>query len=93
MCVSAADNGVEINSTNFPEESLRKAVQVYDKNNDGYLSDDESKKITKLTISKYPDLDGLDDVDTTGMKLYYEKDEFKFDFKGIDKLCISSREY
>ncbi len=46
MCVSAADNGVEINSTNFPEESLRKAVQVYDKNNDGYLSDDESKKIT-----------------------------------------------
>ncbi|MFQ9114940.1 hypothetical protein [uncultured Eubacterium sp.] len=86
MCVSGADNGVAINSTNFPEESLRKAVQVYDKNNDGYLSDDESKKITKLTISKYPDLDGLDDVDATGMKLYYEKDEFKFDFTGIDKL-------
>ena len=45
----AADAGVQINKTNFPDETFRTYVQRFDKNKDGVLSSDEIAAVKTMT--------------------------------------------
>ena len=44
----AAQAGVEINTTNFPDDKFRSKVREYDINDDNYLSDAELATVTQM---------------------------------------------
>lgn len=60
----AAEGDVEINETNFPDESVRYVVKKADKDKNSVLSKEEISAVTQLKFSSYPaplaDMTGLE---------------------------------
>lgn len=60
----AAEGDVEINETNFPDESVRYVVKKADKDKNNVLSQEEIAAVTELKFSSYPaplaDMTGLE---------------------------------
>lgn len=60
----AADGDVEINETNFPDESVRYVVKKADKDKNSVLSKEEIAAVTSMSFSSYPaplaDMTGLE---------------------------------
>lgn len=60
----AAEGDVEINETNFPDESVRYVVKKADKDKNSVLSQEEISAVTELKFSDYPaplaDITGLE---------------------------------
>ncbi|MCH5251895.1 MAG: hypothetical protein J1F22_02875 [Lachnospiraceae bacterium] len=84
----AADAGnVQITATTFPDEFFRNYVlDNIDTNKDGILQQEEAEAVTKISFRKFNDADEQDSEDEEGtVELhYYTKDEFTFDFKGLE---------
>jgi len=63
-----AADGVEINEENFPDEAFRNFVNIYDRDNDDVLSEEEIKWITELGSLYTYGVRGLTDL--TGIKYF-----------------------
>lgn len=74
--------GPIINETTFPEELLRKKAQEADLNEDGRLSREEAKTVTKLHLKKLADADAKDAMEDEPLPEYKVTD-FVFDLEGI----------
>lgn len=86
VAVFAGEKGVALDKDTFPEECIRTRLDSYDKDGDGYLSQSELKKITKLEIYKFLNPDEFSDESIAKGKNYYKKSDFKFNFKGLGEL-------
>lgn len=87
ISVLGTENKIPLTSSEFPEECVRVQLSIFDEDKDGYLSDEELKKITKLEVRKFMDPDDFDDEEgTIEVNRYYKKKDFQFNFKGIGKL-------
>lgn len=49
---AAETKKVKISVGNFPDAQLRTTIEKFDKNKDGYLSEQERNKVTSITINK-----------------------------------------
>lgn len=80
----AADAGsVEINAVTFPDEFLRGYVlDNIDTNKDKILQKEEAEAVTKIQFTKFKD---ADDYDEDEKIRYYTKEDFTFDFKGLER--------
>lgn len=72
----AAEGDVEINETNFPDESVRYVVKKADKDKNNVLSQEEIAAVTELKFSSHPS----PLADTTGLEY----------FTNVETLNISS---
>lgn len=80
----AATAGVaEINANIFPDEYLRTYVlENIDTNKDKILQNEEAAAVTKISFSKFKDADEWEEDEKIH---YYTKEEFTFDFKGLER--------
>lgn len=85
------DSGIAINKENFGNAKSKFAVDMYavakraDTNEDGILSKKEIKATTKITVQVLPEVDEIDtdELEEEDYPIVFKKDDFKFDFKGI----------
>lgn len=79
--VAAGD--VEINENTFPDEFLRTYVlENIDTNKDKILQKEEAAAVTKISFTKFRDADEWGEDEEIH---YYTKEEFTFDFKGLER--------
>ena len=65
--VFAEDNGISIDSVNFPDDAFRERIAMYaDADENGVLTEDEIAKTTRL------ELDGLNIKDVSGIEFFTE---------------------
>lgn len=79
-----SSSDVAITAENFPDESFRLYVELFDSNKDGILSTSEAGNVTDLAI-EYSDV-----KDVTGIKYFYNLQFFSCDYTKIEKLDLSN---
>lgn len=81
----AESSGVKIDTNAFPDNFLQTYVlENIDTNKDGILQQEEAETVTALTLRKFKDADEQGDEESTAERHYYTKEEFTFDFKGLE---------
>ncbi len=85
VSVFADENGLKINKKTFPDWGVRNELARHDTNKNQILEKKELKKLTKLDIRKYLDPDDVDEDEDVPVPRY-KKNEFVFDFTGLEKL-------
>lgn len=84
ISVSAADDGVEINETNFPDENFRYFIRVQlDENRDEQLSAEEIANITELNVTHQ----GISDL--KGIEFFTALTTFKCSENAITEIDLS----
>ncbi len=73
LCLSSAgaEDGIAINGTNFPDQDFRNIVKDYDKNHDGFLSEEEIAEVKIMHIV------GKNVEDMNGIKFFTSLTELK----------------
>lgn len=84
--ITVAEDGVEINETNFPDDAFREYVSnKYDKNDSGVLTEDEIQSIKSLQLANKKEI-----TDLTGIEYFTSMTILNCNNSAVSKLDVSN---